>query len=51
MASSKGEVSFRVGAYTPVYLVILGLMAKCDTSPIHAAKTKALRVEWANIGK
>ena len=51
MTSLKGKVSFRVGTYTPVYLAILGLMAKCDTSPIHAAKTKALRVEWANVGK
>ena len=42
MASSKGKVSFRVGIYTPVYLAILGLMAKGDTFLIHAAKTKAL---------
>ncbi|KIM52386.1 hypothetical protein SCLCIDRAFT_141189, partial [Scleroderma citrinum Foug A] len=42
MVSSKGEVSFRVSTYLPVYLEILGLMKKCDTSAVHAAKTKSL---------
>ena len=50
-ASAHGEVSFRVSAYTPVYLEMLGLMKKCDTSPIHAEKTRALQVEWARIGR
>ena len=51
MATSQGEVAFRVATYMPVYLEILGLMKKCDTSPTHAAKTKSLRVEWARIGR
>ena len=42
MASAHGEVSFRVSAYTLVYLEMLGLMKKCDTSPIHAEKTRDL---------
>ncbi|KAI6095943.1 hypothetical protein EDD16DRAFT_1528333 [Pisolithus croceorrhizus] len=33
------EVNFRVPTYSPVYVEILGLMSKCDTSPIHQAKT------------
>ncbi|KAI6016823.1 hypothetical protein PISMIDRAFT_15759 [Pisolithus microcarpus 441] len=47
---SSGEVTFRVATYTPIYLEMLGLMNKCDTSPIHVAKMKALRTEWARIG-
>ncbi|KAI6114581.1 hypothetical protein EDD16DRAFT_1521005 [Pisolithus croceorrhizus] len=33
------EVNFRVTTYSPIYVEILGLMSKCDTSPIHQAKT------------
>ena len=51
MATSQGEVAFRVATYMPVYLEILGLMKKCDTSPMHAVKTKVLRVKWARIGR
>lgn len=51
MASSQGEVNFRVGTYTLVYLEMLGLMNKCDTSEIHAKKTKLLQCEWAMIGR
>ncbi|KIM61920.1 hypothetical protein SCLCIDRAFT_25396 [Scleroderma citrinum Foug A] len=42
MASLQGEVAFRVAAYMPVYLEILGLMKKCDTSPTHTMKTRSL---------
>lgn len=51
MAAENKEVSFKRDVYVEVYLDILGLMSKCDTSPIHRAKTKALRVEWAKIGR
>ena len=44
------EVTFRRDVYMDVYVDLLGLMAKCDTAPVHCAKTKALRVEWAKIG-
>ncbi|KAI5984239.1 hypothetical protein EDC04DRAFT_2914417 [Pisolithus marmoratus] len=50
VASSKGRVSFRVGTYMPVYLEMLGLMKKCDTSAIHTEKTRSLRVKWATLG-
>lgn len=49
--ASQGEVNFRVTTYSPVYLEMLGLMKKCDTSPIHAAKIKALRYKWAEVGR
>ncbi|KAI6037896.1 hypothetical protein EDC04DRAFT_2897069 [Pisolithus marmoratus] len=39
IASGVGEVNFGVTIYSPVYVEILGLMSKCDTSPIHWAKT------------
>ncbi|KAI5985281.1 hypothetical protein EDD15DRAFT_2374330 [Pisolithus albus] len=48
--ASSGEVTFRVATYTPIYLEMLGLMNKCDTSSIHAAKMKALQTEWVRIG-
>ncbi|KAI5997056.1 hypothetical protein EDD15DRAFT_2194735 [Pisolithus albus] len=51
MVSSQSEVNFRVSTYTPVYLEILGLMKKCDTSVIHAEKTKSLRINWATLGR
>jgi len=51
MATSQGEVTFRVAMYMPVYLEILGLMKKCDTSPTHAVKMRSLRIEWARIGR
>ena len=44
------EVTFRRDIYADVYVDILGLMVKCDTAPVHRAKTKVCRVEWANIG-
>ncbi|KIK19829.1 hypothetical protein PISMIDRAFT_106874, partial [Pisolithus microcarpus 441] len=42
VASSQGRVSFRVGTYMLVYLEILGLMKKCDTSVTHTEKTRSL---------
>ncbi|KAL4072555.1 hypothetical protein V8B97DRAFT_2023340 [Scleroderma yunnanense] len=42
MVSSQGKVSFQVSTYTLVYLEMLGLMDKCNTSVIHAEKTKSL---------
>ncbi|KAI6023095.1 hypothetical protein BKA83DRAFT_4125777 [Pisolithus microcarpus] len=39
IVSGIGEVNFRVTTYSPVYVKIFGLMSKCDTSPIHQAKT------------
>lgn len=45
------EVAFKRDIYADVYTDILGLMAKCDTSPVHRAKTKTLRVQWAKIGR
>jgi len=51
MAASQGEVTFRVAMYTPIYLEIFGLMKKCDTSSMHAMKTRSLRIEWARIGR
>ncbi|KIJ15717.1 hypothetical protein PAXINDRAFT_11309 [Paxillus involutus ATCC 200175] len=50
IVGGQGEVNLRVGIYSPVYLEILRLMAKCDTSDIHTAKTKALQVQWARTG-
>ena len=51
MAASQGEVTFRVATYMPIYLEILGLMKKWDTSSMHAMKTRSLRIEWASIGR
>ena len=51
VASGQGEVNFRVGTYSPVYMEILGLMSKCDTNAIHCAKMKALRKRWAELGR
>ena len=51
MATSQGEVAFRVATYTPIYLEMLGLMKKCDTSPTHAVKMKSLQIEWVRIGR
>ncbi|KIK19917.1 hypothetical protein PISMIDRAFT_106687, partial [Pisolithus microcarpus 441] len=51
VASSQGGVSFRVGTYMLVYLEILGLMKKCDTSVTHTEKTRSLRVKWASLGR
>ena len=45
MAISQSEVAFRVATYMPIYLEMLGLMKKCDTSPMHAVKTKSLQIE------
>ncbi|KAF8547507.1 hypothetical protein OG21DRAFT_1527113 [Imleria badia] len=45
------EVIFKCNIYTNVYIGILGLMVKCDMTPIHQAKTKALRIQWAKIGR
>ncbi|KAG9310022.1 hypothetical protein JVU11DRAFT_10059 [Chiua virens] len=48
--TSQGEVNFRVAMYLPVYLKMLGLMGKCDTSPIHSWKTKDLQCNLAETG-
>ncbi|KAI6100027.1 hypothetical protein EDD16DRAFT_1717707 [Pisolithus croceorrhizus] len=48
--SLQSEVNLRVSTYTLVYLEILGLMKKCDTSMIHTEKTKSLQINWATLG-
>ena len=51
ITSDLREVNFRVATYSPVYVEILGLMSKCDSSLIHWAKTQDLRVRWAQLGR
>ncbi|KAI6041969.1 hypothetical protein EDC04DRAFT_2892470 [Pisolithus marmoratus] len=49
---AKGkDVTFKQDIYVDVYVDILGLMSKCNTSLIHCAKTKACHVQGAKIGK
>ncbi|KAN0074463.1 hypothetical protein V8E55_011875 [Tylopilus felleus] len=43
------EVTFKQDVYANIYVDIMGLMVKCDTSPIHRTKTKVLHVHWAKI--
>lgn len=50
MVSSQAKVNFRVNMYSLIYLEILGLMKKCDSSMIHTEKTKALQIKWACQG-
>ncbi|KAI6124967.1 hypothetical protein EV401DRAFT_2068549 [Pisolithus croceorrhizus] len=50
IVSGVGEVNFRVTTYSPIYVEILRLMSKCDTSPIHQAKTQTLCIRWAQLG-
>lgn len=45
------EVTFKCDIYADIYTDILGLMAKCDMSPVHCAKTKTLHVQWAKVGR
>ena len=51
VVSEGKEVTFKRDVYSDIYVDILGLMAKCDMAPVHRAKTKALRVQWAKIGR
>ena len=51
LVSSQAQVNFRVNTYSLVYLEILGLTKKCDTSAIHAEKTKGLQIQWAHQGR
>lgn len=46
-----GESGFKAQKYQDYYLSALACMSKCDTDALHKAKTKALRVEWARIGR
>ncbi|KAI6040681.1 hypothetical protein EDC04DRAFT_3140176 [Pisolithus marmoratus] len=50
MVMEGKEVTFKHDVYADVYADLLGLMAKCDTVPIHHAKMKALCVEWVKVG-
>ncbi|KAI6008023.1 hypothetical protein EDC04DRAFT_2907381 [Pisolithus marmoratus] len=50
MVMEGREVTFKCDVYADVYIDLLGLMVKCDTAPVHCAKTKALHVEWVSIG-
>ena len=50
VAAKGKEVIFKRDVYADVYVDILGLMVKCDMTPIHQAKTKALCVQWAKMG-
>ncbi|KAI6042109.1 hypothetical protein EDC04DRAFT_2892227 [Pisolithus marmoratus] len=45
------DVTFKRDIYVDIYVDILGLMSKCNMSPIHCAKTKACCVQWAKIGR
>jgi hypothetical protein len=51
IASDLREVNFRIATYLPVYVEILRLISKCDSSLIHRAKTQDLRVRWAELGR
>ena len=42
---------FKHDVYRDVYIDIVGLMMKCNTAPFHHAKTKALHVQWAKMGR
>ncbi|KIJ13947.1 hypothetical protein PAXINDRAFT_156328 [Paxillus involutus ATCC 200175] len=49
MAAKGKEVTFKQDVYAGVYVNIISLMTKCDTAPVHRAKTKALCVQWVKI--
>jgi len=51
MVAEGKDVTFKRGVYVDIYVDILGLMAKCDTAPVHCAKMKSLHVQWVKIGK
>ena len=51
VAAEEKEVMFKCNVYANMYIDILGLMIKCNTTPIHQAKTKPLHGQWAKIGK
>ncbi|KAF8558083.1 hypothetical protein OG21DRAFT_1519960 [Imleria badia] len=51
IAAESKDISFKCDVYADVYINILGLMSKCNTSPIHCAKTKTLRIQWVKIGR
>ncbi|KAF9228179.1 hypothetical protein BS17DRAFT_813129 [Gyrodon lividus] len=49
MAAEGKEVTFKRDVYSDVYVNIISLMTKCDTVPVHRAKTKALCVQGVKI--
>ncbi|KAF8838880.1 hypothetical protein BDN67DRAFT_982217 [Paxillus ammoniavirescens] len=46
ITARRKDVNFRRDVYSKVYLTMICLMGKCNTSEVHSAKTKAL---WWNI--
>ncbi|KAF8835166.1 hypothetical protein BDN67DRAFT_984802 [Paxillus ammoniavirescens] len=43
------DKEFTLDEMADVYVDIISLMTKCDTVPVHRAKTKALCVQWVKI--
>ncbi|KAL4063632.1 hypothetical protein V8B97DRAFT_2026304 [Scleroderma yunnanense] len=50
IAATVLKVGLDKMASSQVYLEMLGLMNKCDTSVIHAKKMKSLQCEWEIVG-
>ncbi|KAL4063496.1 hypothetical protein J3A83DRAFT_4192950 [Scleroderma citrinum] len=50
IAATVLKVGLDKMASSQVYLEMLGLMNKCDTSVIHAKKMKSLQCEWKIVG-
>ena len=42
---------FEYATYSKVFVQLMGMQTKIDTNPKHAAKTRALRINWATAGR
>ena len=42
---------FEFATYSKVFAQLMGMQAKIDTNPKHAAKTRMLRINWATAGR
>ena len=42
---------FEYTTYSKVFAQLMGMQAKIDANPKHAAKTRALRINWATTGR
>ena len=51
ITGSQQDRPFEYATYSKVFMQLMGMQAKIDANPKHAAKTQAFRISWATTGR
>ena len=51
VTGTQQDWQFKYSTYSKVFTQLMGMQAKIDANPKHAAMTRALRISWATAGR